>query len=101
MLIEVGELCSKPDSVRETLILEVADLDNISEKFIKFVKTLRNMNKTMMLVQATWQESQTFRMIPTSSDCPYVECIFDPGTKVFVIISKIKKVTLHMLPKIR
>jgi hypothetical protein len=58
------------------------------------------MNKTMMLVQATWQESQTFRMIPTSSDCPYVECIFDPGTKVFVIISKIKKVTLHMLPKL-
>lgn len=54
----------------------------------------------MMLVKATWQESQTFRMIPTSTDCPYVECIFDPSTKVFVVISKIKKVTLHMLPKL-
>jgi len=57
-------------------------------------------NKTMMLVQATWQEQQTFRMIPISENCPYVECIFDPGTKVFVIISKIKKTTLHMLPKL-
>lgn len=58
------------------------------------------MSKSMMLVKATWQESQTFRMIPTSTDCPYVECIFDPSTKVFVVISKIKKVTLHMLPKL-
>ena len=56
--------------------------------------------ETMMLVQATWQESQTFRMIPISEECPYVECIFDPATKVFVIISKMSKTTLHMLPKL-
>lgn len=56
--------------------------------------------KTMMLVQATWNEKQTFRMIPISESCPYVECIFDPDTKVFVVISKIKKTTLHMLPKL-
>jgi hypothetical protein len=43
---------------------------------------------TMMLVQATWQEKQTFRMIPISEACPYVECILDPET------------TLHMLPKV-
>ena len=56
--------------------------------------------KTMMLVQATWNEKQTFRMIPIEESCPYVECIFDPDTKVFVVISKIKKTTLHMLPKL-
>ena len=55
---------------------------------------------TMMLVQATWQEKQTFRMIPISESCPYVECIMDPDTKVFVVISKIRKVSLHMLPKV-
>ena len=54
----------------------------------------------MMLVQSSWQESQTFRLIPISESCPYVECIYDPGTKVFVIISKTTKVTLHMLPKL-
>ena len=55
---------------------------------------------TMMLVQATWQDQQTFRMIPISETCPYVECIFDPGTKVFVIITKIKRVSIQMLPKL-
>ena len=54
----------------------------------------------MLLVQATWQESQTFRMIPITESCPYVECIFDPGTKVFVVILKTTKTTLHMLPKL-
>ena len=55
---------------------------------------------TMMLVQATWNDKQTFRMIPIAETCPYVECIMDPDTKVFVIISKITKTTLHMLPKL-
>lgn len=55
---------------------------------------------TMMLVQASWQENQTFRMIPIDQSCPYVECIFDPGTKVFVMISKIKRTSLQMLPKL-
>jgi hypothetical protein len=53
----------------------------------------------MMIVQATWNETQTFRLIPIATECPYVECIFDPATKVFVIISKITKQSLHMLPK--
>jgi hypothetical protein len=54
----------------------------------------------MMIVQATWNETQTFRLIPILEECPYVECIFDPATKVFVIISKIRKQSLHMLPKL-
>jgi hypothetical protein len=56
--------------------------------------------KSMILVQSSWQETQTFRMIPISESCPYVECIFDPATKVFVVILKITKTTLHMLPKL-
>ena len=55
---------------------------------------------TMMLIQSTWNEKQTFRMIPISESCPYVECIMDPETKVFVIISKITRTTLQMLPRI-
>ena len=56
--------------------------------------------KTMMLVESTWQDTKTFKMIPVSSNCPYVECIFDPTSKVFVIISKVTKTSLHMLPKL-
>lgn len=57
-------------------------------------------NQSMMLVQATWQDQQTFRMVPVATECPYVECIFDPGTKVFVVISKIRRTSLQMLPKL-
>ncbi len=56
--------------------------------------------KTMMLVESSWQDTKTFKMIPISNDCPYVECIFDPSSKVFVIISKVTKTSLHMLPKL-
>jgi hypothetical protein len=56
--------------------------------------------KSMMIVEATCQDNKTFRLIPITESCPYVECIFDPGTKVFVVISKIKKTSLHMLPKL-
>lgn len=55
---------------------------------------------SMILVQATWDGQQTFRMIPVTESCPYVECIMDPNTNVFVIISKITKTTMHMLPKL-
>ena len=57
-------------------------------------------DKSMMLVEATWQDKKTFRLIPIAESCPYVECIFDPDTKVFVVISKIRKTALHMLPKL-
>ena len=56
--------------------------------------------KTMLLIQSTWNDKQTFKMIPSSESCPYVECIFDPNTGVFVVISKIRKTALHMLPKL-
>jgi hypothetical protein len=35
-----------------------------------------------------------------SEASPYVECIFDPESKVFVVISKQKRNTLQMLPKL-
>ena len=54
----------------------------------------------MYVVKSSWNEGETFRLIPVTDDCPYVECIFDPATKVFVIISKLSKTTLHMLPKL-
>ena len=45
----------------------------------------------MLLIKSSWNEGETFRLLPLTADCPYVECIFDPATKVFVVISKIVK----------
>lgn len=56
--------------------------------------------KTMILVKSSWNDKETFRTLPISNDCPYVECILDPEQKVFVVIGKVVKTTLHMLPKL-
>jgi hypothetical protein len=58
------------------------------------------MEKNMMLVSSEWNGKPSFRTIPMTEGCPYVECIFDPESKVFVIISKTKRNTLQMLPKL-
>ena len=43
MLIQVGELCTKPDIDKETLILEPADLDSIDEnKLLNLSKPTEN-----------------------------------------------------------
>ena len=58
------------------------------------------MENSMMLIKSEWNGKSTFRAIPVMDSCPYVECIFDPESKVFVIISKTKRNTLQMLPKL-
>jgi hypothetical protein len=54
----------------------------------------------MLLIKSIWNEGETFRMLPLTSDCPYLEGIFDPKLKVLVLISKTTKTALHMLPKL-
>lgn len=59
-----------------------------------------NLKPTMMLVTSDWNDQPSFRLMPVTEDCPYVECLYDPESKVFVVISKVKKTSLHMLPKL-
>ena len=54
----------------------------------------------MLLIKSIWNEGETFRMLPLTSDCPYLEGIYDPKLKVLVLISKTTKTALHMLPKL-
>ena len=58
------------------------------------------MNNTMLLITSSWGPAKTFKMIPTTKDCPYNECIFDVQSKVLAVISKESKESLHMLPKL-
>ena len=55
---------------------------------------------TMKLVTAPWQNGSSFRLIPVSKDCPFAEGIYDPTSKILVLMSVIKKETLHMMPKL-
>jgi hypothetical protein len=54
----------------------------------------------MMLFTSSWKNTKTFKLIPTSADCPFVECIFDPQVKVLAIIGKNKKDQFHLIPKL-
>jgi hypothetical protein len=55
---------------------------------------------SMVLVNTTWNDQKTFKLIPLTNDAPYVECIYDKESGIFVIISKITRTALHMLPRL-
>jgi hypothetical protein len=58
------------------------------------------MEKSMMLIKSDWNQRPTFKMIPVSVDCPYVECIYDPESRVLALIGTTKKNVFHMMPKL-
>jgi hypothetical protein len=56
--------------------------------------------KNMILINAPFGMSRSFKMIPVTLDCPYVECIYSTEDKIMVVISKVMKQSYHMLPKL-
>lgn len=59
---------------------------------------LEQMN--MLVYTSEWYGKGSFRMIPLSNDCPFLEVIFDPSTKVLAVISESIKEKPQMLPKL-
>jgi len=57
-------------------------------------------NNSMFIIKSDWGGKPTFRMIPVSKDCPFVECIFDPDSKVLAAIGHTKKNIMHMMTKL-
>jgi len=56
--------------------------------------------KTMILLRSAFGSMKSFKLMPISSDCPYVECLFSPTEKIMVVISKYMKGSYHMVPKL-
>lgn len=56
----------------------------------------------MIIITSSWGDppSPTFRLIPTTLECPFVEAIFDPGTKILAVISKNRKEMYSMTYKL-
>ena len=63
-------------------------------------KYVQENQKTMMLVKSAFGSMKSFKLMPISNDCPYVECLFSPGEKILVCISKYMKQSYHMVPKL-
>jgi hypothetical protein len=56
--------------------------------------------KSMLIVKSTWDDRNTFKLIPLTQECPYVEGIFDPKSKTLIMLSKTTKEQLHMVPRL-
>jgi len=54
----------------------------------------------MRLIHTMWNSKPTFRMIHVSNDSPYIEAIFDPQLNQMVLITKEKRNSYHMVPKL-
>lgn len=59
-----------------------------------------NFGGNMILTTSNWGPYKTFKLMPATQDCPYVEAIFDPGSKILAVISKNFKQSYHMVPKL-
>lgn len=59
-------------------------------------------SKNMLLVKGTvnWtgRKKATFKMIPLTGECPYIEGIFDPDSMALGLIGKFKKSEYEMVP---
>jgi hypothetical protein len=57
--------------------------------------------KTMMLVTIPWTPTEkSFRLIPVSTDCPYLDVVYWRDKKVLEINSTFKKQEYAMFPKV-
>lgn len=55
---------------------------------------------TMLLITSAMQGQKTFKLMPISTDCPFNEGIFMPDGRILVMMSKEKKESVHMLPRL-
>lgn len=58
------------------------------------------MTSSMLLISSTWDNKKTIKLIPVTKECPFNEGIYDPAAKVLVLISKEKKESFHMMPRL-
>jgi len=56
--------------------------------------------QNMILVTSSFRNAKSFTLIPATSDCPYVEAMYDPTSGILAVISKVMKQSYHMIPKL-
>lgn len=57
--------------------------------------------QNMLLTEGVWTDgTPTFTMVGLTSDCPFLEAIFEPTKKVLILLTKEKEDTFQMLPRL-
>ncbi len=56
--------------------------------------------QNMMLISSVFRNVKSFSLMPVNDDCPYVEAMFDPSSGILAVITKIRKQSFHMMPRL-
>ena len=56
--------------------------------------------KNMMLVTSSFRNVKSFNLIPLTQDCPYTEAMYDPASGILACITKVRKQSFHMVPRL-
>ena len=59
-----------------------------------------NIGQNMLLMTSSFRGVKSFNLVAVTDDCPYVEAMFDPASGVLAVISKVRKETYTMLPRL-
>jgi len=59
-----------------------------------------NHGANMLLFTTYWGQTKTFKLMPITEDCPYMEVIYDPAVEMLVAMSKTMKENFEMLPRL-
>jgi hypothetical protein len=54
----------------------------------------------MLLITTFWQDYETFKLMPISSNCPFIEVIYERHTEMLIVLNKHFKDNFHMVPKL-
>jgi len=54
----------------------------------------------MRLFSTYWGKEETFKLMPVTMDCPYMEVIYHPSAGMLIAMSKTMKENYEMLPKL-
>jgi hypothetical protein len=60
----------------------------------------KNLGKNMMLITSAFRQVKSFSLVPVTEDCPYVEAMFDPTGGILAVITKVRKNSFHMVPRL-
>ena len=59
-----------------------------------------SIEKSMLLITRQWDKQKSFSLMPVDKSCPYSEGIYDPASKVLVLMSTLTKENYHFVPKL-
>jgi len=56
--------------------------------------------QNMMLISSSFRNVKSFTLVPVTDDCVYVEAMYDPTAGILAVLTKTKKQSFHMMPRL-